>query len=351
MNFINMVVSKEYLNNTLYSYLVSLAVFILLSIIVFLLRYIVICKLKKRAEAKIIKLDVIIINLIKRNIIPTLYFGVFYFSISLLNIPKMADKAIKIIGIILLSFFIIKIISVLFQKAVEAHFEKNQHDEDYVKTAKVIFPAVNIVVWVIGIIFLLGNLGFNVTSIVTGLGIGGIAVALAAQAVLGDLFSYFAILIDKPFEIGDFVIVNNEKGTIEKVGIKTTKVRSLSGEQLVFSNSTLTNSTIKNYKRMFERRIVFQFGVVYSTNVEKLKSISKKVKEIIESIEQTRFDRSHFFDFGDFSLNFETVYFVLSNDYIIYMNIQEEINLRLKQFFLENDIAFAYPTSVVYLEK
>ncbi len=175
--------------------------------------------------------------------------------------------------------------------------------------------------------------------------------ALAAQAILQDLFSYFSIIFDRPFDVGDFIIVDSFMGTVEYVGIKTTRIRSLSGEQVVFSNTDLTNSRVRNYKRMELRRVVFGFGVVYETPLDKLRKIPQIVEDVIKSIEQTRFDRAHFFKYGDFSLDFEVVYYVLSSDYNKYMDIQQEINLKIKEEFEREGIEFAYPTQLLYLAK
>jgi small-conductance mechanosensitive channel len=187
--------------------------------------------------------------------------------------------------------------------------------------------------------------------VVAGLGIGGIAVALAAQAVLGDLFSYFSILMDRPFELGDFIIIDDYMGTIEHIGIKTTRIRSLGGEQLVFSNTDLTGSRIRNYKRMEQRRIVFRIGVVYQTPVEKLKEIPGIIKGIMDAIPEARTDRAHFASYGDSSLDFEIVYYVLTGDYNKYMDIQQEINLSLAEEFERRGIEFAYPTRTLFIEK
>jgi small-conductance mechanosensitive channel len=203
---------------------------------------------------------------------------------------------------------------------------------------------------VIVFLLILDNLGVNITGLVAGLGIGGIAVALAVQNILGDLFASLSIVLDKPFMIGDYVVVDTLSGTVEHIGLKTTRIRSLSGEQLIFSNNDLLKSRIRNYKRMEERRIVFGFGVIYQTPVEKLIRIKKQVAEIIEKQEHARLDRVHFKEYGDSSLNFEVVYFVDDPAYALYMDIQENINLELFRRFTEEGIEFAYPTRTLYVQ-
>ncbi|MFC1599390.1 mechanosensitive ion channel family protein, partial [Candidatus Omnitrophota bacterium] len=206
-------------------------------------------------------------------------------------------------------------------------------------------------IWGLAIIFFLDNLGFKVSTVIAGLGIGGVAVALAAQAVLGDLFSYFAIIFDRPFEIGDFIIIGEYLGTIEHIGVKTTRIRSLGGEQLVFSNTDLTNSRVRNYKRMQKRRVVFKLGVTYQTSLDQLKAVPGIIEKAIKSIDNTTFDRAHFLSYGDFSLVLEVVYYVLTGDYNKYMDIQQSINFAIKEEFEKRGIEFAYPTQTLYVNK
>jgi small-conductance mechanosensitive channel len=207
-----------------------------------------------------------------------------------------------------------------------------------------------LVIWGLLILLLLDNLGINITALIAGLGVGGIAVALAVQNILGDLFCSLSILLDKPFEVGDFIIVDSVMGTVEKIGIKSTRIRSLSGEQIVVSNSDLIQKQVKNYKRMAQRRVVFQIGVTYQTPPEKMKMIPGLIESIIRGSDNARFDRAHFSGFGDFALLFEVVYFILSSDYNIYMDIQQGIYFQILEKFAENGVDFAYPTQTVFLE-
>jgi small-conductance mechanosensitive channel len=207
------------------------------------------------------------------------------------------------------------------------------------------------VVYAAILLLALENLGVDVTALIAGLGVGGIAIALAVQNVLGDLFGSLTITLDKPFVVGDFIVVGSEMGTIEKIGIKTTRVRSLGGEQLIFGNNDLLSSRIRNYKRMQERRIVFTFGVAYQTSAEQLHSIASGVREIVAGMEQTRFDRCHFQKFGASSLDFEVVYFVLSAEYNVYMDVQQAINLELMRLVQRLGAEFAYPTQTIYMKR
>ena len=201
------------------------------------------------------------------------------------------------------------------------------------------------------IVITLDNLGFKISALIAGLGVTGIIIGLAVQNIVGDLFSSFCIIFDKPFEVGDFIIVGDFMGSVENIGIKSTRLTSLGGEQLVFSNSDLTGSRIRNYKRMAQRRVVFSFGVEYGTEDEKLKSIPTTVKTIINDIEDTTYDRAHFQKFGNSSLDFEIVYYVLSSDYNKYMDIQERINIEIFSNFNKEGINFAFPTQTLHVKE
>ena len=203
--------------------------------------------------------------------------------------------------------------------------------------------------WTVALLLILDNMGLDVTALIAGLGVGGIAVALAAQNILGDLFASLSIVMDKPFVLGDFIIVGDYMGTVENIGLKTTRVRSLSGEQLVFPNSDLLGSRIRNFKRMQERRIVFTIGVTYETSLENLRAIPELIKDAIAAQENTRFDRAHFKGFGDSALTYEAVYFMTLPDYTIYMDVQQQINFKLLEQFASRGIEFAYPTQTIYL--
>jgi small-conductance mechanosensitive channel len=204
------------------------------------------------------------------------------------------------------------------------------------------------VLWLVITLMILDNFGVNITTLVASLGIGGIAVALALQNILGDLFSSLSIVLDKPFMVGDFITVDDIAGTVEYVGLKTTRIRGLGGEQVVFSNSDLLKSRIRNYKRMQTRRIVFGIGVTYETSKRQLLGIPGILREIVEGQPQASFDRAHFKSFGASSLDFETVYIVQTPDYAVYMDIQQAINVALFERFEQEGIAFAYPTQTVY---
>jgi small-conductance mechanosensitive channel len=240
--------------------------------------------------------------------------------------------------------------AIVFGKAIYRQ-ERLEEDAGSVTVMSALVFVGRLVLWIIVLLLILDNLGVEITSLVAGLGITGIAVALAVQNILSDLFASLSIVLDKPFVIGDFIVVGDKRGTVEKIGLKTTRVRSLTGEQLIFANADLLQSRINNFKRMEERRIAFNFGVLYETPIEKVEQIGAMVREIIEQEPMARFDRAHFLTFGNFSLDFEVVYFVLSPDYATYADIQQQINLSLMRRFKAEGIEFAYPTQMLYVKR
>jgi Small-conductance mechanosensitive channel len=225
-----------------------------------------------------------------------------------------------------------------------------QIDRAVVGSLGIIGFIINVVIWSLVLLLTLDNLGIDITALIAGLGIGGIAVALAVQNILGDLFASLSITLDRPFVIGDFLIVDDFLGSVEYIGIKSTRLRSLSGEQIVMSNADLLGSRVRNYGRMAERRVVFTNSFRYETPIEKIERIPGLIKEIIQSIPDTRFDRSHFMRHGPTALDFETVYYVLSPDYNKYMDIQQQINVRLHREIETMGVKFAVPVQRLLLE-
>ena len=342
---------REILNNSVKDWIVALSIMMVAFVLLRLFQFVVVRKLRKFAATTSTSIDDFAIAVLQNSVMPLLYILAINFGLGYIVISAKAANIIHVALLLVVTFFVLRIITstigYLFKQALTRK-EKTPLRE---KQAKGILLIIQIVVWAIGILFLIDNLGFDITTLVAGLGIGGIAIALAAQTVLGDLFSYLVIFFDKPFEIGDFIIVEDKMGTVEYIGIKTTRLRTLGGEQLICSNTDLTNSRVHNYKRMEERRAVFSFGVVYNTAAAKLKIIPPLVKKVVEELEATRFDRAHFKSFGDFSLDFEVVYYILSADYNTYMDKQQSINLRIFELFEKEHIEFAFPTQTVFVNK
>jgi small-conductance mechanosensitive channel len=232
-------------------------------------------------------------------------------------------------------------------------FETNKKKSQVKNAVSLIKFIARSIIWSIALLLCVENIGIDITALVAGLGIGGIAIALAAQNILSDLFASLAIVLDKPFEIDDYIVVGDISGTVEQIGIKTTRIRALSGEELVCSNADLLGSRVRNYKRMKERRAIFELGVVYQTPHNLLTKIPEIIEKIIENAEFARFDRANFKSFGDSSLLFEIVFYVSApgNDYNEYMKVQQGINYEIFKKFEELKIDFAYPTQTLHISK
>lgn len=345
------IMQKVFFQNSVLDYLICILIFLIGSLVVRIFRRVVLARLKIWAEKTVTTIDDFLIHIFEKTAIPLLYFGAFYLSIRNLTLNPTFSKAITIVGIVLLTFFGIRFLMRIIEYTVETYFLKKEKDKARERSLKGMLTIIRVVIWGLAVVFLLDNFGFKISTVIAGLGIGGVAIALASQAFLGDLFSYFSIFFDRPFEIGDFIIVGDYLGTVEYIGIKTTRVRSLGGEQLVFSNTDLTNSRVRNYKRMEKRRVVFKLGVTYQTTSQQVKEIPIIITNIIKNTEDAVFDRAHFFSYGDFSLIFEIVFYVMSGDYNKYMDIQQEINFAIKEEFEKREIEFAYPTQTLYVDK
>jgi small-conductance mechanosensitive channel len=219
---------------------------------------------------------------------------------------------------------------------------------DFDSAINIIRVMVNVIVWALAAILILDNLGVNVTALVAGLGVGGIAIGLAAQGIFGDLFAALAILFDRPFKVGDVISYGTNVGTVEAIGLKTTRVRALSGEQLIISNAKLLDQQISNLRRITERRVAFTIGVIYQTSPDKLEAIPGEIEKIIRARPICRFDRVFFIQFSQSSLDFEIVYNVEDADLQVMMAERQAIGLAIIRRFAELDIQFAYPTQTTF---
>jgi small-conductance mechanosensitive channel len=337
-------------NNPVSNYVLALGLFIVFYLLLFLLRRFITQYLSRIVKRTKTDFDDVILHAILKIKSPIYYYIAFYFAVQTLKFPAFVGKLFLIILIILITYQIIISAQIgidYFVKKISQREENEGTQYAYQMMAKIGKG----ILWIFGLLVILSNLNINVTSLITGLGIGGVAIALALQNILGDLFSSFAIYFDKPFVVGDFIIVGDKMGVVQKIGIKTTRIQALQGEEIVISNKDLTASQIQNFKKMQERRIVFSFGVIYETPQEKLKKIPGMVKKIITNSKDTRFDRAHFLKFDDSALYFEVVYYVLTGDYNTYMDIQQSINFTIKERFEKDNIIMAYPTQTIYMAK
>lgn len=343
------IIYAVYFNNTILNYFIFLTSLIIGITVIKIVEHVVRTRfLSWAGKAMNFIDDQLMLSLVKK-IIPILYWLAFRFSAKILNLNTMLEETIKLISIAFSIAIGAMLLSSLLLFFIGNYIKNKIDGENRNNIYQWINRMVELVIWSIALILFLDNIGIQITSLVTGLGIGGVALAFAAQAILVDLFCSFTIFFDKPFEIGDFIIVGDQMGTVEYIGMKTTRLRALSGEQLVLANSDLTKSRIQNYKTMAERRVLFKLGVTYDTELAKLKEIPAVIKNIISNVPQTRFGRAHFCAYGAYSLDYEIVYYVLSSDFDIYMDINQEIYFQIKAEFEQRGIEFAFPTQTVQM--
>jgi small-conductance mechanosensitive channel len=343
----------KFFNNTTKEWLIAFSVFILAILVLKIFKTLGIRKLKKLAEKTKVEFDDLIIKIIESIGWPLYLILALYLAFQALTLPSVIGRIVSYLLLIVVTYYLIKSIQELIdfirQRVVTKRKEEDKNFEPH--TIKLLADILKVVVWLIALVIVLQNLGYNISALIAGLGIGGIAIAFALQNILTDIFASFSIYFDKPFQIGDFIIIGSDMGVVKKIGIKSTRIQTLQGQELIVSNKELTEIRINNYKKMEKRRVVFGFGVEYSTQGEKLKKIPDIIKGIFDKIELADLDRVHFKNFGDFSLNFEVVYYMKISDYNKYMDTQQEINLALKEAFERENIVFAFPTQMIYLEK
>ena len=343
------ILQKTFLGNTVAAYGIALLSIGVGVAIAHLLKRILLRRLKHWANRTTTTLDDQLVHLIERPTLWLLYLGSCYVSLQSLTLYPTVAQLLRAMGVIFATLLLVQLVGSVAEYSLRIYGYIHRDQPNMRQSLNALIPAVRVVLWAIGIVFVLDNLGFDISAVVTGLGIGGVALALASQGILQDLFSYFSILLDRPFEIGDFIVVGDMAGTVDQVGIKTTRLSSLDGEQLILANTDLTASRIQNFQRMAQRRIAFNLAVAYETHTDQLEKIPEIIRHALEEIPQVTFDRAHFASFGDFSLDYEVVYLVETNDYTVYRDAQQQINLTIKEQFEKAGIVFAYPTQLVYL--
>ncbi len=349
MEFIN----TQFLENSLESWLTALGVSLIAFLVFWLVKQLIKNRLLKIIKKTPTDLDNFLVPLVKKTHWFSMLALGFYIGSGFLELPPEVSswfsKAIQLVLILQIGFWGTGLISYYVTRKVESKVADDQGED--ATTLDALGLIGKIVLWVILSLILLDNIGIEVSTLVTSLGIGGIAVALALQNILGDLFASMSIAIDKPFVIGDFVVVDSFEGHVEDIGLKSTRIRSLSGEEMIFSNTDLLKSRIRNFKRMEKRRISFSFGVVYGTDLALLKKIPQIVEDIITPIERASFERVHFKSLGDYSLNYSVVYNVHAPEYASYLDVQQIINLALYEKFEKLGLEFAFPTQTVLIEQ
>jgi len=357
IHFLDSFFSNPFFHNVLFGneivqYIYGFFIFLLIYFVLKIFHRYVFKKIEKLSFRTNMDIDDMFVSVIKK-IRPSFYLYIaFYFSIKSILVTSTIQGIINAILILFVVYQIMIVLHILVDYILRKKFNKEEEDESTIGSAVyMIGKIIKFALWVFAILLVLSNLGINVTSLIAGLGIGGVAIALALQNILGDLFSSFAIYFDKPFKVGDFIVVYDKSGVVEKIGIKTTRIKALQGEEIVISNRDLVSAKIQNFKKMKERRVVFSFGVAYETPTETVRQIPSMISEIINSVSGARFDRSHFYKFDDSALSFETIYYIENSDYNTYMDINQEIHLRIKKLFDEKSISIAYPTRTIYMKQ
>ncbi len=341
---------QVFLNNTIFDYLIAILILLAGNIIMRLFKFFFRDKIYQAIGNMSEAFSELLVRSLDKKFSFLLNILLIYIAFTRIKFTPFIERIIELVLLVFTLFYSVLIIQELIIYSLKGYWQIKEKKESQEKIINVLIFFVRAFTWILALVFLLDNMKVKITGLLTGLGIGGVAVAFAAQALLSDIFSYFTIYFDQPFEIGDYIVIGDYRGTVEHIGLKTTRVRSLNGEQLVFPNNDLTGSRINNYGKMEQRRVNFSFGVVYNTDLEKLKQIPEVIENIISGIKKTTFDRAHFGSYGDFSLVFEVVYYVQGNDYKVYMDIQQKINFKIREEFKKRDIEFAYPTQTLYLK-
>ncbi len=341
------------MDNTLEGCLVALGVFVLLVAVFKVFKFVVIHKLKKISAKTRTDLDDFLIVVIDSVRWPFYVLLSLFIALQSVHVPDIVGTVLYYMLGLAVVYYVVRAMQSLIDYGAGKAVKQRQKEGKDVDTSVIDFLCglLKGVLWFVALLLILSNLGYDVSTLIAGLGICGIAVAFALQNVLADIFASFSIYFDKPFKCGDFIIVGKDLGVVKKIGIKTTRLESLWGQEIVISNRDLTSARVNNYKKMKKRRIHFTFGVVYSTPAVKMRKAIRIVKDIFAKIELAELARVHFKEFGDFSLNFEVAYYVDTGDYNKYMDIQQEIYFSIKEQFEREGIEFAYPTQTVFVNK
>lgn len=326
-------------------------IFVVLTFIFWLVRRVVLVRLQIISKKTNTKSDDVIIEAVQ-NIHGFVYtIAAMYLALQVFDFSDSVEQFLGAIFYIVFTWQVIRILAGLIQHFAETRLKEDENgnvDPNAATAAEMITLFSRIALWIFGLLFVLSNLGIEITSLIAGLGIGGIAVAFALQGILSDLFASFSLYFDKPFRIGDHIVIGTDAGVVEKIGIKTTRIRTLQGEELVVSNAELTTARVQNFKKMQRRRGTTRFGVLYETPQAKLEKIKGIVTAIFDEIEEADLDRVFFTTFADSALEFEVVFYVNSSEYKSFLTVQETFNFALLKKFTEEGIEFAYPTQTIY---
>ncbi|MBD3311578.1 MAG: mechanosensitive ion channel [Candidatus Magasanikbacteria bacterium] len=359
MNYLSQYIDQlkafEFLGNSGWDYLLTILVFVGAIIILKIFQVVILRKLKKLAEKTETEADDLLIEIFS-NVRPPFYFlFALFLALRFLNYSDFANKLLFVILVAIVVLEVIRAIEQVIDFYTKKYIEDEEKDNVEKQQAKSMMRIVRTftvaAMWLIAILVILSNLGINVTSLVASLGIGGIAIALAVQNILSDMFSSFSIFVDKPFKVGDTIVVGTDSGTVERIGLKSTRIRTIRGEELVVSNKELTTVRIQNLKKMKQRQDKFVLSVTYETPKEKLIKIPEIIEKIIKNIKGAEFKRCYLMEFADSSVNYEVVYVVEPPDFAKFVAVKHELNMEILKVFEKENIDLAYPTQTIFMKK
>ncbi|MDP2735955.1 MAG: mechanosensitive ion channel family protein [bacterium] len=342
-----------FLNNTAEAYLVAAGVALSVWLLLWLFRVLVVRQVRKFSERTETDIDDLAVEILRSFNAPFYALLALGAGAQFISWPPFVSTLGYWTAGAVLAYTAVRAVArvadYLFSRVVRQRLKEDAHFDPSV--IRLLGKGLNFAIWAVALLLVAQNLGFDITALVAGLGIGGLAIAFALQNILSDIFASFSLYFDKPFETGDFIIVGSDMGTVKHIGIKSTRIQTLQGQELIIPNKDLTGSRVNNYRKLEKRRVAFPFGVTYETKAEKVRAIPGIVQEIFKGIELADLDRAHFKEFGPSSLNFEVVYYANTKEYNVFMDMQQEINLQLKERLEKEGIEFAYPTQTVYVRK
>ena len=346
-------VKYGFAGNNLYQWLTAIIIFVVTYTVLKIFKKVVVARLKKIAKKTKTDVDDLVMSIL--DSIGWLFYVIvpLWVALKSLTLPAVITTAVDYVAIIVVTFYAVKAVQKVIDHGAK-HIIKaraKQHKDLDTSAVDLLTKIAKGVLWLLAVILILSNLGYDITTLIAGLGVGGIAIAFALQNVLSDIFASFSLYFDKPFKVGDFIVIGDDKGTVQHIGIKSTRLKTLQGEELVVANKELTESRVQNYKKMKKRRINFKVGVTYDTSSAKLKKIPGMVKKIIDKEKLAEFDRAHFMEFADSSLVINIVYYIKTREYKDFADTQQSINFAIKEQFEKNKIDMAFPTRTIYMHK
>jgi small-conductance mechanosensitive channel len=342
---------KTLLSNTVLDYIIAILVFIVILSLIGPIITLVLkigkhfaSKTNSTADDKIIDY---FIHRKKSAFVPLEVVIAFFISIRFLSYDASVARVIDGGAVVLCTFFIVTMVLDFIKYLIKSKYGEANGSDPRANSLYLLLPVIKVVVWGFAVFFMLSNLGIDVTAILTGLGIGGVAIALASQAFLSDLLSFVSIVSDKPIEIGDYISIGGIEGTVKKIGIKSVRIEQYTGEEVVVPNSKITGSDLHNFRRMNRRRGDINLNLVASTTDEQLHSIEEICKGVCAEDALIEFVRCHWTGYSDGAIQFVLTYFVLDSDFGVFSSVRQRVNFRIREEFAKHKILSPKPTITV----